>query len=335
MLTLHRCDGTAETGAAPLPEGGGLPPGVVWIDLLDAHPHEVAAVERATGLHVPTLAELVEIENSSRLRTKAGVLYLSAPVVFRMQPITADSVPQTTSVGFVLSSDIMITVRFARLTAFASFAEQASQPGGALPSSAGAFVGLIDAVIDRLADVLESVGSDLDQISLRVFRPDSTDAPKRRPAREDADLREILRRIGRNGDLTSKIRDSLLGIGRLVPYTATVGAAWIPAELLPRLEVQRQDITSLNDYDAHLTNKVQLLLDATMGLINIEQNNIIKVLTVVSVVGVPPTFFASLYGMNFHNMPELGWTYGYQYGLALILLSAVGPLVWFKLRGWL
>lgn len=331
MLTLHSCS-SACANIPGLLDARVMPPGIVWIDLLDATQAEIAAVERITRLHLPTLAELSEIETSSRLRTKDGVLYLSAPLVYRSLPINQQSVPYTTPVGFVLSRELLVTVRFAPLVAFTNFAGDAASADTAHPSSAGAFLGLIDAIVDRLADVLESVGADLDQISQRVFR---TDPSVGKPAREDADLREILRRIGRNGDLTSKIRDSLLGISRIVPYTAAVGAAWIAPELLPRLEVQRQDIVSLSDYDMHLTNKVQLLLDATLGLINIEQNNIIKVLTVVSVVGVPPTFFASLYGMNFHNMPELSWTYGYQYGLALILLSAIGPLVWFKVRGWL
>ena len=97
----------------------------------------------------------------------------------------------------------------------------------------------------------------------------------------------------------------------------------------------RQDVLSLSDYDGHISNKVQLLLDATLGLINIEQNNIIKVLTIVSVVGIPPTLIASMYGMNFKIMPELNWSWGYPYGLALIALSAVLPLVWFKWRGWI
>jgi magnesium transporter len=144
-----------------------------------------------------------------------------------------------------------------------------------------------------------------------------------------------LRKIGRAGDLTSKIRNSLLGLGRMVPYVAGLGATWLAAEVKPHLETLRQDIVSLNDYDAHLSNNVQLLLDATLGLINIEQNNIIKVLTIVSVVGVPPTLVASMYGMNFRHMPELDWAWGYQYGLVLIALSAILPLLWFKLRGWL
>src|ERR1700730_16180578 len=150
----------------------------------------------------------------------------------------------------------------------------------------------------------------------------------------EADLRVILRRVGHNGDLTSKIRDSLLGIARIVPFVLTLAADWLPHEVKPRLETLHQDIASLNDYDAHLLNKVQLLLDGTLGLINIDQNNIIKVLTIVSVVGVPPTLVASMYGMNFKHMPELDWACGYPYGIALIAVSAILPLLWFKWRGW-
>jgi hypothetical protein len=157
----------------------------------------------------------------------------------------------------------------------------------------------------------------------------------RQPARESADLRIILRRVGHSGDLASKIRDSLLGIGRIVPYASSLAADWLPPEIKPRLDTVRQDLLSLSDYDAHIVNKVQLLLDATLGLINVEQNNIIKVLTIVSVVGIPPTLIASMYGMNFKGIPEYDWSWGYPYGLALIALSAILPLIWFKLRGWI
>jgi magnesium transporter len=302
--------------------------GTAWIDLLDATPEEIAWAERQTGLHVPSPAELDEIETSSRLRSHGGALYLTSPVVYR----DASGLPVATGVGFVLDRHHLITVRHARLTAFTTFgaewaAREAPHPG----TSGAAFVGLLDALVDRMADVLEIVGTELDAVSHRVFRAGQAGPP----AREDADLRETLRRIGRSGDLASKIRDSLLGVGRIVPYVHGQCSGWMPAELHARLDIQRADIASLNDYDAYLTNKVQLLLDATLGLINIEQNNIIKVLTIVSVVGVPPTLVASMYGMNFHNMPELNWAWGYPWGLSLILLSAIGPLVWFKIRGWL
>ena len=148
------------------------------------------------------------------------------------------------------------------------------------------------------------------------------------------DLRAILRQVGASGDLVSKIRDSLLGLSRVVPFVAGTGAACLPDAVKPRLETMRQDIASLSDYDAHLDNKVQLLLDATLGLINVDQNDIIKVLTIVSVVGVPPTLIASMYGMNFKNIHEYDWSYGYEWGLALIAISAIAPLLWFKWRGW-
>jgi magnesium transporter len=304
-----------------------LPPGTVWIDVLDGDAREIAWIELQTGLHVPTLAELSEIESSSRLRVEGDTFYLTTPLVFR----GGSGAPVAMSLGFVLSRKWLITVRTAPLTAFSNFAPVWAGSEISERGSAAAFVGLLDAVVDRLADILEVVGSELDDVSLHIFRVHAPGPP----AREDADLREILRRIGRSGDLASKIRDSLLGVGRIVPYVLGQSEDWLPMELRTRLATQKADITSLNDYDTHLTNKVQLLLDATLGLINIEQNNIIKVLTVVSVVGVPPTLVASMYGMNFHDMPELSWAWGYPYGLALIVLSAVCPFIWFKLRGWL
>jgi len=209
-------------------------------------------------------------------------------------------------------------------------------PGKAPPGTASeAFAGLIEAIVDRIADVLEHTAAELDTLSHRLFRSGPIDGSKhRRPAREAADLRVILRRVGASGDLASKIRDGLLGLARMVPYVESLGAAWLPEAMKPRFETMRHDIASLSDYDTHLVNKVQLLLDATLGLINVEQNDIIKVLTIVSVVGVPPTLVASMYGMNFKDMPELSWAWGYPYGLALIAISAVAPLLWFRWRGW-
>jgi magnesium transporter len=323
MLALHARTGDLVDAPARF-DAAALPADIVWVDLLTPSPEETAFIERATGLRLPGIEELSEIESSSRLRVEDGVLYMSAPLIHRA--ITGD--PQTTPVGFVLSPELLVTVRFESLTAFAAFGQA---PRG---TSAETFVGLVEAIVDRLADVLEHIAAELDALSHRLFRTGPTERRHRRPAREAADLRVMLRRVGSGGDLVSKIRDSLLGIARLVPYVASLGAEWLPEPVKPRLETLRHDIASLSDYDTHLVNKVQLLLDATLGLINVEQNDIIKVLTIVSVVGVPPTLVASMYGMNFKHMPELDWSWGYPYVLVLILISAVAPLLWFRWRGW-
>jgi magnesium transporter len=331
MLTLYHSRATRGEQPTDL-AGGSLPPEVVWIDLLRPEPDEITYVKRTTGLDVPSIEDLSEIESSSRLRSEAGTLYLSAPLVYR-----GDSdQPLSTPVGFVLNRERLVTVRFDDLPSFATFASKDIRDETDPLSSGAVFAGLMDAITDRLADVLENIAAELDELSHRLFRSPATQPSGRQPpARETADLRIILRRIGHSGDLASKIRDSLLGIGRIVPYVAGHAAEWLPPEVKPRLDTVRLDVTSLSDYDMHVVTKVQLLLDATLGLINIEQNNIIKVLTIVSVVGIPPTLIASMYGMNFKGMPELDWSWGYPYGLTMIALSAVLPLLWFKRRGWI
>jgi magnesium transporter len=329
MLTLYNNRGVYSEPAGDMGRAA-LPPDLIWIDLLKPEASEVEFVEKTSGLRVPSLDELSEIESSSRLRARDGALYLSAPLIYRPEP----DQPLSTPVGFVLTRDRLITVRFAEIPSFTSFADRAIPPDGPRITSAGIFTELMEAIVDRLADALEHSASELDSLSHRLFRAGPEGPLSRRRSIGEADLRVILRRVGHNGDLASKIRDSLLGIARIVPFVSTIAADWLPPELKPRLETLRQDVASLNDYDAHLLNKVQLLLDATLGLINIDQNNIIKVLTIVSVVGVPPTLVASMYGMNFEHMPELHWAWGYPYGLALIAFSAILPLLWFKWRGW-
>jgi len=294
-------------------------------------PAEITFVEQATKLAMPGIEELSEIESSSRLRTEKGALYVNAPLIYRAET----DEPMATPVGFVLTADRLITVRFAELSLFAAMAKLKLTPDAPALSSAAVFSDLMEAIVDRLADVLERIAGELDTLSHRLFRASPTEPSRRqRSAVESASLRVFLRRIGHNGDLVSKIRDSLLGIARIVPFVLSLAGEWLPADVKPRLETVRQDVASLNDYDAHLANKVQLLLDATLGMINIEQNNIIKVLAIVSIVGIPPTLVASMYGMNFRHMPELDWAWGYPYGLAVIAVSAIVPLLWFKWRGW-
>jgi len=327
MLVLYRRgEGVASFDLAE----AALSPDVVWIDLLDPVQEEIAFVERMTQLTLPSVEDLSEIQTSSRLYIDNGTLFLSAPLLHR-RPAER---PERAPVGFVLTRDRLITVRFKPLVAFETYIQSMAHADPPHRTSAAVFTGLFDAIVDRIADVLEITAADLDALSHDLFRAEPATGRVRAPAREQADLRRALRSVGRAGDLSSEIRDTLLGLARIVPFVATHGADWMDADTKTELETLRHDVASLSDYDGHLLNKVQLLLDATLGLINIQQNNIIKVLTVVAVVGVPPTLVASMYGMNFKNMPELDWPWGYPYALVLIVLSAVLPILWFRWRGW-
>lgn len=301
----------------------------VWLDLVDATEEERALAERVTGLRVPTRAELSEIERSSRLSSRDGVLTMSTPMVSSRDGKHVAEAP----LGFVLSRERLLTVRYAPMRSLDSYAETMCDPDAPAPSSVSAFVGVLEAIVDRLADVLEGAGTELDQLSHQIFRPETMGV--RRIKRESAAMQATLTGIGRVGDLVSDLRDSLVGISRIVAYVGDVATDWTPAELRSRFTTLRQDIASLNDYDVQITSKVQFLLDATLGFINIQQNNVIKVLTVASIVGIPPTLVASIYGMNFKDMPELSWSHGYAYGLTAIVLSAILPLLWFWRRGWI
>lgn len=331
MLMFH--DGSPECKKlVPNLASNALPSRVTWVDVLDGTPEEIGYIERVLGRHLPTLAELKEIESSSRLRYDNRAFCLSAPVV---SGIPAGQ-PMASPVGFILTRDVLVTIRFEELMAFSAFGNDYAARKGHVLRGTDAFVGLVNAIVDRAADVLEIVGGELDEISQNVFYANNAKSPRRHsPAQETRGLKHIMRRIGYNGTLSSKIRDSLLGVGRLVRYVADLAPDWFSAETKALLDAQHHDVVSLSDYDAHLMSKVQLLLDATMGLIGIEQNDTIKVLTIVSVVGVPPTLVASIYGMNFHFMPELDWAWGYPFGILLIVLSALVPVAWFKARGWL
>jgi magnesium transporter len=140
--------------------------------------------------------------------------------------------------------------------------------------------------------------------------------------------------IGDMGERMSYIRDTLLVLQRAMPFVIEHGDGWMEPAVKVRLKMAAADVQSLNDYEVHLTDKLQFLLDADLGFINTEQNDLFKVMTIWSVAGIPPVLFAGIWGMNFHAMPELSWPLGYPMALGTILLSTVLPLLWFKFRGW-
>jgi magnesium transporter len=323
LITIYRdSSGTLRKSA-----GKTLPKEVIWIDLLDPTDDEKAFVETRAGVKIPSMEALSEIESSSRLIAKGGLIYLSMPLV--AQGDTPD--PYVSPAGFILSSAVLVTIRFADLPIFEAVADKVNHDE-TLQSSSGIFTALMEALVDRGADVLERLGGELDRISKSAFRGDPNKL--RHTVRSNKALRRILIAVGAIGDRLSQARIVFLGVGRMIPFVLSLQHDWIITEFGARLEAVSKDIASLNDYEGYLSNKVQFLLDAVLGFITIEQNDLFKVLTIVSVVGIPPTLMAGIYGMNFKFMPELNWTWGYPFGLFIIALSALIPLIWFKWRGW-
>lgn len=302
------------------------PADALWIDLFDPSTDEIEKISSALQLDIPARAELEEIESSSRLQFEDDVLQVSTPVSAHGD----EDAP--TPVGFVLTKKALVTIRYTEMHAFEATAHLCNKKAHGL-TSGEVFVSLVEGMVDYGADMLEEIGDHLNDMSRESFQRYSR-VPKRGIKRRTRLLREALVDIGTTGDRLSQIRESLLGLQRIAPFAREKTEGWMQAELQTRLKTVERDIKSLADFEVHLSNKVQFLLDAVLGFINTEQNDIFKVLTIASVVGIPPTFIASMYGMNFHDMPEYTWHYGYEWGLFLIVLSTVLPVAWFKWRGW-
>ncbi len=300
--------------------------GAIWIDLVNASDEERAEVERVSGLRVPTQGAISEIETTSRVYMENHAMYMSSPL-----PASGDAHEPLSAVGFVLTKKLLITVRFSENPVFEALYASCVKSG---PHSAcDVFLRVLEALVDRSADTLEHTSAELDGLSHKAFHAEHVHRKEVKAASEL--LRGMLRKLGQMSDWISQIRDTLLGLGRLAAFVNETGEHVLDAPDVPRLKAIRSDIGSLNDYQAHLSGKIQFLLDATLGFINIEQNDIVKTLTIVSVVGVPPVLVAGIYGMNFKFMPELNWTLGYPYALVLMLVTGLLPIAWFKWRGWM
>jgi magnesium transporter len=301
----------------------------LWIDVVDPSPDDDKRLLAQLGIDIPTRDEMQEIEPSSRLYEQDGGIYMTALVTWDVE-----NEPKNTPVAFVVTRDKLVTVRFAQPQPFRSFAARVARAPRQIATSDAAFTSLMEIIVDRAADLLERCGAELDAVSADIFRAKERRAS--RPRREEPrDLEEVLRRIGRQYNLASKVRESLVSLGRAVAFFHRAAGTWGQLETGNRLRTVERDLRALAEHDTYLSQKTNFLLDATLGLINNDQNRIIKIFSVVSVVFLPPTLVASIYGMNFKIIPELSWSLGYPWALALMLLSAVLPYWYFKRRGWL
>jgi len=303
-----------------------VPDSAVWFDLVNPAHEEDKIVERKVVAAVPTREEMQEIEVTSRLYVENGARYMTATLMCQSDTDT----PKTTPVTFIISGHRLITVRYDEPRPFMIVGNKLARICSPTVTGESVLMDLLDAVIDRAADILERIGSEVDQISHDIFEPEVGRADRTRS------YIEILKAIGKKGDLASKVRESLVSIGRLLLYLANEADSmrWAK-ESRAQLRGMQRDVHSLSDHAAYLSNKIQFLLDAMLGVVTIEQNNVIKIFSVAAVALMPPTLIASIYGMNFKHMPELDWSLGYPIAIALMLLAAALPYFFFKWKKWL
>ncbi|HEU5018688.1 MAG TPA: magnesium transporter CorA family protein [Pseudolabrys sp.] len=323
MLSLYVPRGST-LQRVPVESGQPLNEAAVWIDLVSPGAGEDKAVESLLGIAVPTREEMQEIEVSSRLYVENGARYMTAALMCRSESAT----PRITPVTFILAGRRLATVRYDDPKPFAIVENKLARACPAKVSGDTVLMDLLDAVIDRSADILERIGAEVDQISQTIFELEEGAGPP--------SYNEVLKALGRKGDLTSKVRESLVSIGRLLLFLAneSEGMKW-PKETRTQLQSMQRDVISLTDHASYITNKVTFLLDAMLGVVNIQQNAIIKIFSVAAVVLMPPTLIASIYGMNFKHMPELEYPYAYPLTLLVMLLAAVLPYMYFKWKKWL
>jgi magnesium transporter len=305
--------------------GTPLPPDALWIDLLEPTPEEEQFVERTLEIDVPTREEMREIEASNRFYEENGALYMTATVVTKLDT----DLPERTQVTFILTSSKLVTNRYTDPLPFRRFVAFASKHPAVASSGAMVLAGLLEATVNRIADVLEKVGADIDTISSKIFfrSYDTRTAP--------LDFRHVLSRIGQSGDLVSKASESLVSLTRLLGFVQQSGNTQVTQDSRVRYRTLSRDVLAMTDHSNFLGNKVQFLLDATLGMVSIDQNNIIKIFSVVTVFLLPPSVITGFYGMNFEHIPWLHETWGPLAGIAMIVASAIVPYIYFKKRGWL
>jgi magnesium transporter len=353
MLEIYRSDPSGHMRAERI-DGDVIPADAIWIDLINPSKAEERVVERFASIEVPTREEMREIEVSSRLYSEDDADFMTASVVFGLDTGSPAFAPVT----FILTGKRLVTLRYTEPKSFVIYSaklcrdagEAMFQPGPAIegetsaqlpgngngktpkvPTADAILIGLLETVIDRVADMMEAIAADLDRIAADIFSASSTKRPT-----ANADFKSLLRRIGAAGDLISRTRESLATLDRMMPYLQFVlDRRKGPKDAKARVKAMSRDITSLNDFVSFLSNKTTFLLDTTVGMISIEQNAIIKIFSVAAVGFMPPTLVASIYGMNFKFMPELDWHLGYPMAIGLMAISAVLPLIFFRYKRWL
>lgn len=306
--------------------GEPIPADALWIDLIQPTREEDKLVERHLGIEIPTRAEMADLEPSELLYTENNARYMTARILCSSESET----PKLADVSFILTEKALVTVRYDEPRSFSMFMTRAAKPGGCRHLPEAVLDGLIETIIDRAAEILANVGQRIDFLSRSIFENE------RKGARREAGFRVALKSLGRKGDIISNVRESMVSVERLLLFlSASMPRPQRSHGFQAEWRTALRDVQSIEEHATFLSGKVSFLLDATLGLVTIEQNELFKILSIMSATLLPPTLVGSIYGMNFEIMPELRWTYGYPFALAVMVLAAILPYAFFRWKRWL
>ncbi|MBM6594601.1 magnesium transporter CorA family protein [Microvirga pudoricolor] len=331
MILIHRPAGQDAIDSESLDRhiwrlGDPIPNDALWIDMIEPSRDEEKLVEHHLGIAIPTREEMADIEPSEILYNENNARYMTARVLCSSDTET----PQLIDVSFILAERALVTVRYGEPRSFSMFMSRAAKPGGCRHQPEAVLDGLIETIIDRAAEILGFVGKRIDRLSRSIFDNE------KQGSRRSAAYRAALKSIGRKADLISNVRESMASVERMLLFlSSTMPRPQRPRSYSSEWRTAIRDVQSIEEHAAFLNNKVQFLLDATLGLVAMEQNDIIKIFSVMSVIFLPPTLISSIYGMNFKLMPELDWNFGYPLAIAMIVLAAVLPYLFFRWKRWL
>lgn len=297
----------------------------VWVDLFRPDAGESSRIRAELGVELPTLEDMEEIEISNRLYREPAADFMTVVLPGHQDAEQQKAAPVT----FILMPERLITVRHHAPRPFDTFPTRAERSSTGCDTPPRLFLGLVEEIVARLADHLEGAGRKLDEIVGQIHA-NPHDTP-------DTDvLGDALRSTGQIGELLGRVRLGLLTLERML----SVWSVWTAERergngLRAYVKSLLRDIQALEVHVDFLAGRVNLVSDTTLGLVNLQQNQTVRIVSVVAVLFLPPTLIGTIYGMNFEVMPELGWPFGYPLSLGLMVLSAAASWAWFRWRGWL
>ena len=310
-----------------LPADTPIPEDAVWVDLFNPEKAEERLVEKCLDIEIPTREEMADIEPSEILYWENNVRYMTARILCH----TSSGGQHLIDVSFIMVKGALVTVRYDEPRSFSMFISKVGKPGGCAPLAEAVLDGLIETIIDRAAEILATSGKEIDTLSHSIFENEQSERK-----RGETHHRKVLRLLGRKADVISNVRESMASVERqLLFLSVNLQRPQKASGFQSEWRTAIRDVQSIEEHATFLSNKIQFLLDATLGLVNIEQNDIIKLFSVVSVVFMPPTLIASIYGMNFKFMPELDWSFGYPMALILMFMAAIFPYLFFRWKKWM